>query len=171
MKGQTASAKSIRIVPVAVMKTHTIQIPSVGSYSIQTWRCPMNRTHLLVAIAAFVIMGIGVGLLLPNLQGVQLTGSIAPISPADPWTMTKMRTPAPTHVPPVIRISGTYSPLVNGDSAGLDKWHWELHGMMTSDATCLPAGIQLQRADWRFNGARYDNWNQVSYSRFMVDPR
>lgn len=89
----------------------------------------MNRTLLLVAIAAIAIVGIGVGLLLPALQGGPLTGSILPISTFPTMmTMRTMPTPTPTPVPPVsITITGTYSPyrFVHEDLQLYD-WHWNL---------------------------------------------
>ncbi|MEN6518868.1 MAG: hypothetical protein ABFC38_11950 [Methanospirillum sp.] len=114
----------------------------------------MNRTFLLIAIAAVTIAGIGVGLLLPGLQGGPLTGSIVPITTLPPLTMTKM--PTPTPVPPVsITIMGTCSPYRFWDNTNkLYDWNWNLHSVTTYDATCLPPGVLLQRVDWTITGTR-----------------
>ena len=130
----------------------------------------MNRTHLLLAIAAIAIVGIGVGLLLPNLQSGPITGSFLPMTPAGPWTMTRTPTPTPTPVAPAIEIAGLYSPYLKEDSWGRDVWHWKLYCMMAYDATCLPEGVRLQKVEWSMTGARYDGGTEVCYHRYTIDP-
>ena len=50
------------------------KIPSVGSHSIQSSSYLTNRTHLLLSIATITIVGISVGLVLPNLQEARSPG-------------------------------------------------------------------------------------------------
>lgn len=113
----------------------------------------MNRTLLVIAIVVIAIAGIGVGLLLPALQGGPLTGSIVPITTIPPLTMTKM--PTPTPAPVSITITGTCSPYRFWDNTNkFYDWNWNLHSVTTYDATHLPPGVLVQRVDWTITGTR-----------------
>ncbi len=106
----------------------------------------MNRTYLLFAIAAIATVGIGIGLVLPNLQGGPLTGSIAPNTTFLPATMTV--TPPPV----VITVDGSYSPYQSWNNDDGYVWYWDLHSVTTHDASNLPPGIVLQKVEWTITG-------------------
>jgi hypothetical protein len=131
----------------------------------------MNRTLFVAAIAAIAIIGIGVGLLLPGLQGGPLSGSIAPIvTTYHPLTMTKMPTPTPTPVPPVvITVTGSYSPYRTwNDNVKSYDWYWNLHSVNTYDATHLPAGVVLQKVEWWITGTLDDGRTTTCVHQYKV---
>jgi len=118
----------------------------------------MNRTHLLIAIAAVTIVGIGVGLLLPGFQVGPLTGSIAPPTP----------TISPPPAPPHIMVTGSYSPSrVWNDDLKLYDWYWNLHSVTAYDASHLPPGVMLQKVSWSITGTLQDGRTTQRVSQYM----
>ncbi|MEN6342990.1 MAG: hypothetical protein ABFC89_10600 [Methanospirillum sp.] len=124
----------------------------------------MNRTLLLIAIAAIAIVGIGVGLLLPGLQGGLLTGSIVPMTTIPPMTNKLTPTPVP---PVVITVAGSYSPYRKwNDNVGAYDWYWNLQSVNTYDATRLPAGVVVQKAAWTITGTLDDGRTTARVSQY-----
>lgn len=114
----------------------------------------MNRNLILIAIAAVVIAGIGVGLLLPALNSGPLAGSIAPTTTEPPLVdITVTFTPTPTPVQPVvITITGSYSPVKKSNG----YWYWHLKSVTDYDATSLPVGVVLESVYWSITGLDED---------------
>lgn len=121
----------------------------------------MNRTSLLIAVAAIAIAGVGVGLLLPALESGPLAGSIAPqVTTIHPVTTA----PAPRVA---ITVAGTYSPYRTwNDNVKAYDWYWNLHSANTYEATHLPAGVALQKVAWTITGTLEDGRTTTRVSRY-----
>lgn len=120
----------------------------------------MNRKHLLIAIAAVALAGIGVGLLLPALEGGPLTGSIAPTDDSQLIEMPP---------PPAITVTGTVTPYRSLNSnLNLYEWCWHLHSVITYDASHLPPGVGLQQVAWTIAGTLPDGRTHLCVSNFML---
>lgn len=123
----------------------------------------MNRTFLLIA-AAITIVGIGVGLLLPGLQGGPLAGSIVPMTTIPPITIKLTPTPVP---PVVITVTGSYSPYRTwNDNVHVNDWYWNLHSVNTYDASHLPPGVVLQKVSWWITGTLQDGRTTTRVSQY-----
>lgn len=120
----------------------------------------MNRTQLVVVIAAVAIVGIGIGLLLPGFQGGPLTGTIVP--------MTTLPMITPTPAPPFISVIGSYSPnRVWKDNLKLYDWYWNLRVVTNYDASHLPPGVLLQKVSWTITGTLQDGRTKDVVSQYM----
>ena len=126
----------------------------------------MNRTQLLIALAAVAIVGIGIGLLLPGFQGGPLTGTIVPMTTMP--TMTLPPTPTPTPAPPFIFVVGSYSPSSTwNNDLKLYEWHWNLRSVTRYDASHLPPGVLLQKVSWSITGTLQDGRTRQCVDRYM----
>ncbi|MEN6342652.1 MAG: hypothetical protein ABFC89_08850 [Methanospirillum sp.] len=74
---------------------------------------------------------------------------------------------SPPYTPPVITVSGSYSPYRTwNDDLKVYDWYWNLHSVYTYDASHLPPGVVLQTVSWWITGTLDDGRTTTRFDQY-----